>query len=108
MNNTLQKRLQPGQKLIYSTFTTPVDNESICGYVAGTGEMLNIPDVYELKDDVTYAFNKSYDNISQYRTKSILTFPMKNLQGEVIGVLQLINSMSEDGKIITFSKLRYF
>lgn len=38
LNNTLQKRLQPGQKLIYSTFTTPVDNESICGYVAGTGE----------------------------------------------------------------------
>jgi len=104
LNNTLQKRLQPGQKLIYSTFTTPVDNESICGYVAGTGEMLNIPDVYELKDNVTYAFNKSFDDISQYRTRSMLTFPMKNLNGEVIGVLQLINSMDEDGNIIPFSK----
>ena len=104
LNNTLQKRLQPGQKLIYSTFTTPVDNESICGYVAGTDEMLNIPDVYELGDNVTYAFNKSYDDISQYRTKSMLTFPMNNLRGEVIGVLQLINSMSEDGNIVPFSK----
>jgi len=104
LNNTLQKRLQPGQKLIYSTFTTPVDNESICGYVAGTDEMLNIPDVYELGDNVTYAFNKSYDGISQYRTKSMLTFPMNNLRGEVIGVLQLINSMSEDGNIVPFSK----
>lgn len=104
LNNTMQKRLQPGQKLIYSTFTTPVDNESICGYVAGTGEMLNIPDVYELKDNVTYAFNKSYDEISEYRTRSMLTFPMNNLRGEVIGVLQLINSMSEDGSIVPFSK----
>src|SRR4030065_2305068 len=104
LNKTMQKRLQPGQKLIYSTFTTPVDNESICGYVAGTGEMLNIPDVYELKDNVTYAFNKSFDDISQYRTRSMLTFPMKNLNGEVIGVLQLINSMDEDGNIIPFSK----
>ncbi len=104
LNNTMQKRLQPGQKLIYSTFTTPVDNESICGYVAGTGEMLNIPDVYELKDNVTYAFNKSYDDISEYRTRSMLTFPMNNLRGEVIGVLQLINSMSEDGNIVPFSK----
>lgn len=104
LNNTLQKRLQPGQKLIYSTFTMPVDNESICGYVAGTGEMLNIPDVYELKDNVTYAFNKSYDEISEYRTRSMLTFPMNNLRGEVIGVLQLINSMSDDGSIVPFSK----
>ena len=104
LNNTMQKRLQPGQKLIYSTFTTPVDNESICGYVAGTGEMLNIPDVYELKDDVTYAFNKSYDSISQYRTKSMLTFPLKNPNGEIIGVLQLINSMDDDGNIIPFSQ----
>jgi HD-GYP domain-containing protein (c-di-GMP phosphodiesterase class II) len=104
LNNTLQKRLQPGQKLIYSTFTTPVDNESICGYVAGTGEMLNIPDVYELKANVPYAFNKSYDGISQYHTKSMLTFPMKNFRGDVIGVLQLINSMDEYGNIIPFSR----
>ncbi len=104
LNNTLQKRLLPGQKLIYSTFTTPVDNESICGYVAGTGEMLNIADVYELEENVTYAFNRSYDDISQYRTKSMLTFPMNNMRGEVIGVLQLINSMSEDGTIVPFSK----
>src|SRR5574340_262207 len=104
LNNTLQKRMQPGQKLIYSTFTTPVDNESICGYVAGTGEMLNIPDVYGLKNDVTYAFNKSYDAISQYRTQSMLTFPMNNPNGEIIGVLQLINSMDAAGNIIPFSK----
>src|SRR5574340_1438335 len=82
LNHTLQKRLQPGQKLIYSTFTTPVDNESICGCVAGTGEMLNIPDVYELDEKVTYAFNKSFDNLSQYRTNSMLTFPLKSPSGE--------------------------
>lgn len=104
LNNTLQKRLQPGQKLIYSTFTTPVGNDSICGYVAGTGEMLDIPDVYELKPNVPYAFNRNFDELSRYRTKSMLTFPMKNLIGQVIGVLQLINSMDQDGNIVPFSR----
>lgn len=104
LNNTLQKRLQSGQKLIYTTFTTPVDNESICGYVAGTGQMIDIPDVYELKPNVPYAFNRNFDEISSYRTKSMLTFPMKNLLGQVIGVLQLINSMDHGGNIVPFSK----
>src|SRR4030065_823417 len=51
LNKTLQKRLQPGQKLIYSTFTTPVDNDSICGYVAGSGNKLIIPVFYKCNDN---------------------------------------------------------
>ena len=48
-NDTLQQRLPKGEKLIYSTFTLPINKESIAGYVATTGELLNIPDVYKLE-----------------------------------------------------------
>ncbi|MBZ0156143.1 MAG: HD domain-containing protein [Alphaproteobacteria bacterium] len=103
-NETMQKKLPAGQKLIYSTFSIPIDNESIAGYVASTGRMLNIPDVYELPEGVSYSFNKGYDAISRYRTKSVLTFPLTNNRGEVIGVLQLINAMDGEGNILPFAR----
>lgn len=102
-NDTLQKRLSPGQKLIYSTFSTPISNDSISGCVAGRGEMLNIPDVYRLPEDVPYSFNKKFDEISDYKTRSMLTFPLINHRREVIGVMQLINSKDVEGNIIPFS-----
>ncbi|MFO0752552.1 MAG: HD domain-containing protein [Thermodesulfovibrionales bacterium] len=102
-NETMQKKLPEGQKLLYSTFSIPIDNESIAGYVAGTGRMLNIPDVYELPEGVPYSFNKGYDELSRYRTKSVLTFPLTNNRGEVIGVLQLINAMDGEGNILPFA-----
>jgi len=103
-NATLQKRLLPGKKLIYSTFTIPVNNQSISGYVANTGETLNIPDVYKLRSGLPYSFNKHYDELSGYRTQSMLTFPLKTNQGDTIGVLQLINATDAKGKVAPFRK----
>jgi HD-GYP domain-containing protein (c-di-GMP phosphodiesterase class II) len=103
-NETLQKRLVPGKKLIYSTFTIPVNNQSISGYVANTGETLNIPDVYKLRSGLPYSFNKHYDAVSGYRTQSMLTFPLKTNQGDTIGVLQLINATDMKGKVAPFRK----
>src|SRR5512141_3528796 len=62
-NETQQKKLPPGKKLIYSTFSIPINNQSIAGYVANTGETLNIPDVYKLKSGLSFSFNKSYDDL---------------------------------------------
>ena len=103
-NETMQKKLPPGKKLIYSTFSIPVNNESIAGYVASTGEMLNIPDVYELPPEVSYSFNKGYDELSNYRTKSVLTLPLKTCRGEIVGVLQLINAKDDNENILPFAK----
>jgi len=103
-NETLQKKLPPGKKLIFSTFSIPVSNESISGYVANTGTTLNIPDVYELSQDLPYSFGKKYDQLSSYRTKSVMTCPLKTHRGETIGVLQLINAKDRDGNIISFPK----
>jgi HD-GYP domain-containing protein (c-di-GMP phosphodiesterase class II) len=72
-------------------FTMPINRSSIAGYVADTGEVLHIEDVYELPPDSPFKFNRRYDEEIGYRTKSMLTFPMKNPKGEILGVLQLIN-----------------
>ena len=75
----------------FTEFTMPIDTRSIAGYVALTGEALPIEDVYELPPDASYGFNRRFDEESGYRTKSMLTIPMKNQKGETLGVLQLIN-----------------
>lgn len=72
-------------------FTMPISTTSIAGYVALTGEILHIEDAYNLPPELPLKFNKKVDQESGYRTKSMLTVPMKNQKGEVLGVVQLIN-----------------
>lgn len=102
-NDSLQRQLEVGKKLIYNTFSVPINHKSISGYVASTGETLNIPDVYHLTaDDVPYGFDPSYDKKSRYRSQSMLTIPLKNNQDKVIGVMQLINAQGPAGEVIPF------
>ncbi len=72
----------------------PLNKMSIAGYVAVTGETLNLSDVYDLSARLPYRFNPSFDKGSGYRTRSMLTIPMKNHNQEMIGVLQFINRKS--------------
>jgi len=60
--------------------------DGISGYVASTGETLNIPDAY-----ADPRFNPYFDQVTGYRTRSILTAPMFNPQQKLIGVVQLLN-----------------
>jgi HD-GYP domain-containing protein (c-di-GMP phosphodiesterase class II) len=78
--------------LPFKSFTLPVSDKSISGYVALTGEAVHIEDAYHLPAGVPYGFGRKFDEDSGYRTKSILTVPMKNQKGEVVGVIQLINA----------------
>lgn len=103
-NDTLQKKLQSGKKLIYTTFTLPIDNFSIAGFVANNGQTLNIPDAYKIQHNYPFSFNPKFDQISGYRTHSMLTIPMKNNRGDIVGVLQLINAQDDQGNIIPFPK----
>ena len=45
-NFSQQQKLPPGRKLIYNTFSIPINNMSIAGYVAKNRKTVNIPDVY--------------------------------------------------------------
>lgn len=75
----------------------PIDRSSIAGYVALTGETVHLEDVYRIPPSFPFRFNRKFDEESGYRTKSILAVPMKNLQGDIIGVIQLINC-KRDGR----------
>jgi HD-GYP domain-containing protein (c-di-GMP phosphodiesterase class II) len=102
-NNTLQKRLKSGEKLIYSTFTLPINEQSIAGYVAATGRPLNLPDVYRLEPTRPYKFGVEFDQKSNYNTKSVLTIPLKAAKGDVLGILQIINAQNSENRVIPFS-----
>lgn len=61
----------------------------IAGTVAKFGTVINIPDAYA--DD---RFNRSFDQQSGYRTRTILAVPMRDANGEVTGVIQALNKVS--------------
>jgi hypothetical protein len=76
----------------------PINDRSIAGYVALTGKSLIIDDAYKIDDSVSYNFNKSFDEKASYRTRSILTVPLKTSRDKVIGVIQIINAMGRPEK----------
>ncbi len=79
----------------FRQITMEIDEHSIAGYVALTGEIVNITDAYEPPSDVPYTINRKFDEDSGYRTRSILAVPMRDQKEKIIGVLQLINAKRE-------------
>lgn len=101
-NDTHLRALPSGEKLPYISFSFPISENSIAGYVALTGKPLNIPDAYSISSDMPFHFNKDSDIATNYRTRSIFTFPLKNASGKVIGVMQIINAQDASGNVISF------
>ncbi|KAJ3585220.1 hypothetical protein NHX12_013941 [Muraenolepis orangiensis] len=71
-------------------------NKGIVGHVAATGQPLNIPNAYE-----DPRFNAEVDQITGYKTQSILCLPIKNHKEEVVGVAQAINKQCGEDKVFT-------
>ena len=70
---------------------TLVGDYSIAGYVARSGEQVVLEDAYRIPEEAPYRFNPASDRSIDYHTQSMLTLPLTNKAGEVVGVLQLIN-----------------
>ncbi|HVY38689.1 MAG TPA: HD domain-containing phosphohydrolase [Polyangia bacterium] len=78
----------------FREFTLPVDESSIVGKAALSGQPINVPDLTKLREagrTPTFSHNRSFDDKTGYRARSMLTVPMTSAMGEVIGVVQLIN-----------------
>jgi HD-GYP domain-containing protein (c-di-GMP phosphodiesterase class II) len=99
-NDTLSRRPDPPPG--FKPYPLPLSKESIAGYVAITGETLNIENVYDLSASVPYRFNPDFDLRNDYVTKSMLVVPMKDREGQILGVLQLINPIDGTGQIFPF------
>jgi len=69
----------------------PLSSASLAGHVALTGEVVNLADAYAPPPGAPYRLNRAFDEQTGYRTKSMLVVPMRTPQGEILGVLQLIN-----------------
>ncbi|MDP1832572.1 MAG: GAF domain-containing protein [Geothrix sp.] len=82
--------------LPFHRISMPVSREALAGFVALTRETLNLQDVYQIPSDAPYRFNDSFDRQAGYRTASMLVVPMLDTEGQVLGVLQLINRQDEE------------
>ena len=81
----------------------PLRKENICAYAALTKQSLNIEDVYE-SDLFDFSGPKRYDQMNAYLTKSMVAIPMIDKDDEVIGVMQFINAMDENGNIRSYTE----
>lgn len=80
------------------------NNHNIATHVALSGKTVSIPDAYET-DQFDFSGTKKFDEGTGYRSKSFLTVPMKNHDGDVIGVIQLLNSRDQEtGEVIAFNE----
>ncbi|MFV1950825.1 MAG: sigma 54-interacting transcriptional regulator [Nitrospinota bacterium] len=81
-----------------------IDNKqnfaNICSYCAFSGKVINIPDVYKYSG---FNFTEIYqrDQITGYRSKSVLAVPLRNHEGITIGVLELFNALDTNTKEVT-------
>lgn len=67
------------------------NHNNVATHVALTGSTINIADAYNAAN-FDFSGTKAFDQKTGYRSKSFLTVPLTNHKGDVIGVLQLINS----------------
>jgi HD-GYP domain-containing protein (c-di-GMP phosphodiesterase class II) len=72
-------------------FSMPIDSPGIAAHVFRKGQALRIKDVYQIAKTEPYVFSTQVDLKLHYRSKSMLCLPLKNREGKIIGVLQLIN-----------------
>jgi HD-GYP domain-containing protein (c-di-GMP phosphodiesterase class II) len=76
--------------------------KNVAAAAALRGETINLADAYTAPG-FDLSGTRVFDERNGYRSKSFLTVPLKNHEGEVVGVLQLINARSESGELTAFS-----
>lgn len=91
---------QGGDGEIIDMPPVPLREENVCAYSAIHEEIVNIADVYH-SEKFDFSGPRKYDALTGYHTRSMLVIPLKSRNGELIGVLQLINAMEKD-QIVPF------
>ena len=81
-----------------------INQHHVAAFTAHAKTLINIEDAY---DDTQFDFTgaKRFDKENNYRTKSILAVPLLNDMNQLIGMLQLINSLDDEtGEICSFDR----
>src|SRR5271157_4881085 len=107
-NDSLFKKDFLSNKYIYTNNQIDIDTSSIAGYVASTSESLLIDDAYRIDPSFPFSFNPYFDQISSYRTVSMLIVPIRTSKNDMVGVLELINRLDGHGATIPFTEDQKF
>src|SRR5210317_1482160 len=108
-NDTLDIQMvgTSGNDITFPPISLHIDDEenhsNVVTHCVLTGKTINIEDAYN-EDGFDFSGTRSFDASTGYRTQSMLTFPLKDHEKQIIGVLQLINArdpVSDD--VISFS-----
>jgi HD-GYP domain-containing protein (c-di-GMP phosphodiesterase class II) len=83
---------------LYRDDGTPNDS-MVAAYAAISGKTVNISDAYSA-EGFDFSGTRQFDARTGYRSQSFLTVPMKDHEGEIIGVLQLINAISRTSGLV--------
>ncbi len=90
--NELWSKIAQGRGLEHTEIRLPLDGNNIAAIVARTGQAINLQNAY---DDER--FSMAIDMVTDFRTHTLLTIPLKNNSGKVLGVFQVANK--EDGSV---------
>jgi len=102
-NKTLEMKMGKDKfKNMYNPHSIPISNKSIAGCSAKNKELLNIEDVYKIKN-APYCHDEKFDKKTGYKCQSMLTVPMIDRENSLVGIFQLINKRGPK-KIIQFKK----
>ncbi|MCF7794136.1 MAG: HD domain-containing protein [Candidatus Cloacimonetes bacterium] len=77
--------------------------KNFVAYVYHTKEPKKINDVYK-QDLFDASGTKKYDRANNYKSISMAAIPLKNHENDILGVVQLINAIDDDGEIVPFAK----
>ena len=76
------------------------NDSMVAAYAAIHDKTVNIVDAY-CEAGFDFSGTRRFDERTGYRSQSFLTVPMKNHEGEIIGVLQLINALDPATRKVT-------
>ena len=96
MGGTSEKQVTFDPIALYNNDKSP-NIQKIVVYSALNDKTINLSDVYQTTE-FDFSGPRKFDQQMNYRTKSMLTIPMKGREGKTIGVLQLINKLDRNSK----------
>ena len=79
----------------------PLRRENVCAFSFLEGRTIRVEDVHT-STEYDFSGPIRYDAITGYHTQSMLVVPMRNREGEKLGVIQLINALDEEGNVQAF------
>ena len=83
----------------FSGMVVPVNDRSIAGWCAVSGQLVNVDDAYALDPHAPFGFDRGYDAVTGYRTRNVIAAPLRTANDHVLGVLQLLNAKDAAGNL---------